>query len=75
MNNQLLESALQKFEVSEFIEMSGEKSLARDISFASTDEIDQSFPEKLPRLGFLYERQGVLMYQQYLAEIHSCKQE
>lgn len=66
MSDILLEKALNDYGVAEYVKQSGESTLLRMISPALTSETSQKDPEKLPRIGFVYECQGIAEYQNWI---------
>jgi replicative superfamily II helicase len=63
MMDQVLETSIRKFGINEFVDRAGEASLAREISAVSVGFVEQPNTEKLPRLGYLFENQGILAYE------------
>jgi hypothetical protein len=57
-----LDSLLDTLNIQDFLRQAEEKTLARGISIEDIDIILQKSPEKLPRLGFLHETQGLKSY-------------
>jgi superfamily II DNA/RNA helicase len=57
-----LDSLLQTLNIENFLREAEEKTLARGIAIEDISVILQKNPEKLPRLGFLHETQGLRSY-------------
>src|SRR5208283_1969078 len=57
-----LESALRELHVESFIRTARSSSMARGVASGLTDDIRQDFPNRLPRLAYLYECQGAAAY-------------
>jgi hypothetical protein len=66
MNAPPLDTTLRELGVIEYIERADQAALARVIASAPTKDTDQPVPERLPRLGFLYETKGISAYQRWV---------
>lgn len=63
MNSSKLDSTLRELGVPTFIDRAGQTSLARSIAYELNSDIEQPAPERLPRIAFTYETQGIAAYQ------------
>ena len=68
MNNAFLQKTLKDLNIPNFIQQADYATLARTITSAQTEDADQHTPEKLPRYGFLYEKQGIRVFKQLVAK-------
>ena len=62
-----LATMLKELGVEEFVTRAGEAALARVIASTLTSDTEQPNPERLPRLAFLYETEGVSAFQRAAA--------
>jgi hypothetical protein len=58
-----LDDALADLNIGEYVDRAEQSTLLRRLAERETDDSDQPNPERLPRLGFLYESQGLANYQ------------
>ncbi|GCE12038.1 DEAD/DEAH box helicase [Tengunoibacter tsumagoiensis] len=65
-----LQTALQELNVPLFIQRADHATLARMIAALPTEDTYQPTPEKLPRYGFLYEKQGLRAFKHYVTNQH-----
>ncbi|TMC15727.1 MAG: DEAD/DEAH box helicase [Chloroflexi bacterium] len=68
MNNTLLQTTLKDLNIPFFIQQADHATLARMIASSQTDDTNQHTPEKLPRYGFIYEKQGIRVFKQLMAK-------
>ena len=68
MNNALLQTTLNDLNIPTFIQQADHATLARMIASAQTEDTHQHTPEKLPRYGFLYEKQGIRAFKQLVTK-------
>jgi len=61
-----LRKALTDTGAEDFIDLASEKFLVRSLTSEVCDEIRQEHPERLPRLGYVYEREGIQVYFQWI---------
>ena len=66
MNNPRLDTALRELGVPDYVDRAGQAALARMIASEQTGDTEQPNPERLPRIGFLYESQGIAAYQRWV---------
>jgi len=60
-----LQEALRKTNAQEFVNAASERFLARSIASEIVDSIKEEHPERLVRLGYVYEYQGVRAYDEW----------
>ena len=68
MNYGLLQTTLKELNIPIFIEKADHADLVRMIASAKNDSINQSAPKKLTRYGFIYERQGIRTFKQFVTK-------
>lgn len=68
MNNALLQTTLKNLNIPIFIQQADHATLARMIASSQTEDTNQYTPEKLPRYGFIYEKQGIRVFKQLVAK-------
>lgn len=67
MTPSLLQSTFAELGVPDYIARANEGTLARTIASTATVDTAQPKPERLPRFGFVYENEGVLDFQRWVA--------
>ncbi len=68
MNSALLQTTLKDLKIPIFIQQADHATLARMIASSQTEDTNQHTPEKLPRYGFLYEKQGIRIFKQLVTK-------
>jgi len=63
MSSSKLDSTLEELGIPAFVARAGQTALARSIAYELNSDIEQPAPERLPRLAFTYETQGIAAYQ------------
>lgn len=67
MSDPRLEEILEQYGIPKYVDDAGEAALARNMASDQTDATDQPDSVRLPRLGFLYESQGIAAFQREVA--------
>lgn len=68
MSDPRLTLALRELGLAEFVTQADQAALARQIASRLTPDIAQAQPERLPRLAFLFETQGLIAFENRLGE-------
>jgi len=68
MSDSPLEATFSELDLSNYIALADEKSLVREIAYELSQDIQQPTPERLPRLGFIYESQGITTLQKWVTK-------
>ena len=75
MNNSILQTTLQELGIPAFIKRAENATLARMIASQQTEDTDQPTPEKLPRYGLVYEKQGIQLFKRFIAKQEGVNRE
>jgi replicative superfamily II helicase len=67
MANQDLDATLREYAIPTYVERATDAALGRGIAAVSSPDLEQPHPERLPRLGFLFESQGLAAYQKWVS--------
>ena len=68
MNGSILQTTLQELNIPAFIEQADNATLARMIASKQNEDTGQPTPEKLPRFGLAYEKQGIGLFKHFLVK-------
>ncbi len=75
MNNSILQTTLKDLDIPAFIQRADNATLARMIASQQTEATEQPAPEKLPRFGLVYEKQGIGLFKRFIAKQEGVKRE
>src|SRR5436309_15284423 len=75
MNNSILQTTLKELNIPAFIQRADNATLARMIASRQTEDTNQPTPEKLPRYGLAYEKQGIGLFKQFIAKQDNVSRE
>src|SRR5712692_1294789 len=75
LNNSILQTTLQELGIHAFIKRADNATLARMIASQQTEDTDQPTPEKLPRYGLVYEKQGIGLFKRFIAKQEGISRE
>lgn len=65
MSEERLQQTLNDLGVPDYVSTTQERLIARLLASETVDEVEQVFPERLPRIAIVYENQGVSAYQRW----------
>jgi hypothetical protein len=68
VNNSRLQTTLKELKIPPFIQRADSATLARMIASRQTEDTFQPTPEKLPRYGFIFEKQGMRTFKHVIAK-------
>src|SRR5712692_1470846 len=75
LNNSILQTTLQELGIPAFIKRAENATLARMIASQQTEDTDQPTPEKLPRYGLVYEKQGIQLFKRFITKQEGVNRE
>jgi replicative superfamily II helicase len=75
VNNSILQTTLKDLDIPAFIQRADNATLARMIASQQTEATEQPAPEKLPRFGLVYEKQGIGLFKRFIAKQEGVKRE
>lgn len=75
MNNSILQTTLKELNIPAFIQRADSATLARMIASRQTEDTFQPTPEKLPRYGFIFEKQGIRLFKHLIAKQENISKE
>jgi replicative superfamily II helicase len=75
LNNSILQTTLDNLDIPAFIQRADTATLARMIASQQTEDTEQPSPEKLPRFGLVYEKQGIGLFKRFIAMQEGIKRE
>jgi len=68
LSDSRLQLTLKEFQIPAFVQRADNATLARMIASSQTDDTSQPTPEKLPRYGLLYEKQGMKAFNRWISK-------
>lgn len=75
MNDSILQTTLKELDIPAFLQRADNATLARMIASRQTEDTNQPMPEKLPRYGLVYEKQGIGLFKRFIAKQEGVKKE
>jgi len=73
VSEERLQQTLTDLGVPNYVSTTEERLIARLIASETVDEIEQLFPERLPRIAIVYENQGIVAYQRWTTMLENTE--
>ena len=73
MSEERLQQTLNDLGVPDYVSTTEERLIARLLASETVDEIEQVFPERLPRIAIVYENQGIALYQRWTTMLENTE--